>query len=58
MRALEDQRTKIIETSITRKLEEDEAVFNLIVTTGEEPPVEQMVDHLMALKGVKSFKIG
>ncbi len=58
MRALEDQRTKIIETSITRKLEEDEAVFNLIVTTREEPPVEQMVDHLMALKGVKSFKIG
>lgn len=57
-KAILDQQTTIVETSVNHDLERDVAIFNLVVVTTEDAPIEQMIDNLMSLKGVKSFKIG
>lgn len=55
---IKDENTSIIQVNITRNIEDDYAVFNLVVKSLEAAPVEDLARELATLKGIKSFKIG
>lgn len=57
-RAILNKNTTITETTISRDLANDLASFNLVVRTLEDSPVDEIVRNVLALQGVKSFKIG
>lgn len=55
--AVNQQNTSIIQTSISRDFQTEQATFSLVVKTLAEAPVDEMVSDLSSLKGIKSFKI-
>lgn len=55
---IKDDNTTIIQTNITRNFEDDFALFNLVVKSLEEAPVDDLARELATLKGIKSLKIG
>lgn len=56
--AITNRHTSVGELSIARDLSNDVASLDLSVKTREDAGIDQLVDNVMGLQGVKSYKIG
>ena len=52
-----EENTSIIQTQLTRDFANDFASYNLVVKTLEKSPIDELINRLTTLKGLKSIKI-